>query len=322
MNLFSIVAGYDQRYRVLRTRLNVTDLLIDALLGTGVARSIEGELAQMMRHVHASLNEHKRQIREQQKPSLRVVGLTEDIRHEHVPHKPLVPVIAVDCPSGLNCDTGELDPLTIPAHITVTFAGPKRGHFRFPGASVCGELVVADIGISENMLEVSSILVEVATSEYVHDLLPERASDGHKGSFGRVLIAAGSEKYWGAPLLAARAAYRAGAGLVSLAIPGQIQPIIATKLPEAIFPHMSDDAVLTTDTADSLLQSADAYQAMLVGPGLDDADEFVFALLEAGDKNVALPPMVVDADALNALSHTTDWPAKLPPKSILTPSSG
>jgi NAD(P)H-hydrate epimerase len=97
-------------------------------------------------------------------------------------------VVAVDCPSGLNCDTGELDFLAFPAHLTVTFAGPKRGHFRFPGAAACGELVVADIGIAADSPEVAGVPVELATAGMAGSLFPKRPSDGHKGTFGTALI--------------------------------------------------------------------------------------------------------------------------------------
>ena len=82
------------------------------------------------------------------------------------PPMPAIPVVAVDCPSGLNCDTGALDELAFPADLTVTFAGPKRGHFMFPGAAACGELVVADIGISTDLPEVAAVKVELVTAVF------------------------------------------------------------------------------------------------------------------------------------------------------------
>ena len=166
MGLFHVTAEFDQRYRVLRTRLNITDMVIDGLLGTGVSRPITGDLAQLLKQVKAGIEE--RRAKSEERRSLHTLSTF---------HSPLSTlssplVIAVDCPSGLNCDTGQLDPLTLPAQLTVTFAGPKRGHFIFPGAAACGELVVADIGITEEMVQ--DVPLEVATAVTAQSLLPPR----------------------------------------------------------------------------------------------------------------------------------------------------
>ncbi len=315
MGLFVVEAGFDQRYRVLRTRLNITDLVIDALLGTGVTRPIGGQLAELMKQVKAVLTGRgaeglrgKGELISPAKP------FSPAPLH---PRPPAIPIVAVDCPSGLNCDTGTLDDLTLPAELTVTFAGPKRGHFIFPGAAACGELVVADIAISTDLPEVAAVNVELATAVYAQNHLPQRPIDGHKGTFGTALIAAGSSHYWGAPMLAGRAAYRVGAGLVALAVPEKIRATVASNLPEATYPPVPDADVFSAASL-SFLQETIAAKAMLVGPGLDDAREFVTALLAANN----LPPLVVDADGLNLLAQLPDWAAQLPPRTILTPHPG
>jgi NAD(P)H-hydrate epimerase len=232
-------------------------------------------------------------------------------------HSDPIPIVAVDCPSGLNCDTGALDELALPADLTVTFAGPKRGHFMFPGAAACGELVVADIAISTDLPDVAAVGVALATAVYTQNNLPQRPADGHKGTFGTALIVAGSGHYWGAPMLAGRAAYRVGAGLVALAVPENIRATVAVNLPEATYPPVSDFVVFSAASL-PFLQETVAAKSMLVGPGLDKAPEFMAALLAANN----LPPLVIDADGLNLLAQIPDWAEKLPPRTILTPHPG
>ncbi len=324
MGLEVLAAEYDQRFRVLRHRLRVTDIVIDALLGTGVSRPIDGSLAALMEQVMAGLIE--RRSRPTAEPGLISVAEMPPMDDEASPRaartRPVV--VAVDCPSGLNCDTGELDPLTMTADHTITFAGPKRGHFRFPGAAACGELIVADIGIDSGLPAVVAAPVELATSRLAHRLLPERPIDGHKGTFGTALIAAGSIRYWGAPALAARGALRSGVGLVTLAVPQRLRPALAGQFPEATYPAVTDTDVLGVSTANLLLASLESYQAILVGPGLGDAGSFLAALLDGlrAPETGRCPPLVVDADGLNLLAAMPEWSGKLPPNSILTPHPG
>ena len=135
------------------------------------------------------------------------------------------------------------------------------------------------------------------------------------------MIAAGSTRYWGAAVLAGRAAYRSGAGLVGLAVPCAIRSSLATQLPEATYPLIKENEVLGVDSAKSLLDELDLYQALLVGPGLYKAAPFLNSLLSV-DNVAALPPLVVDADGLNLLADLPDWPERLPENTVLTPHPG
>ena len=258
MGLEVLLADYDQRFRVLRHRLRVTDIVIDALLGTGVTRPIEGQLAAILEQVGAAIAERGRAAAPGQPPLLSVAAppaAPDDAPAWDDERPPRPVVVAVDCPSGLNCDSGALDPLAISADLTVTFAGPKRGHFRFPGAAACGELVVADIDIGPELPAVSGVALELATPDLARALLPPRPRDGHKGTFGTALIAAGSIRYWGAPALAARGAFRAGAGLVTLAVPQRLRPALAGQFPEATYPAITDTDTLGVATANLLRSS-------------------------------------------------------------------
>ncbi|MCP4357039.1 MAG: NAD(P)H-hydrate dehydratase [Chloroflexi bacterium] len=307
MGLFIVEASFDQRYRVLRTRLNSSHILIDALLGTGVSRPIGGNLAQLMQQLRVGWQDDKVTL-----PHYPITSLP----HHPPPSSPHPLItVAVDCPSGLNCDTGELDKLALPADLTVTFAGPKRGHFKFPGAAACGELVVADIGIAADLPAVQDVNVELMTAVKANHLLPPRPIDGHKGTFGKVLIAAGCDRYQGAPVLAARGAFRAGAGLVALAVPEVVRQSAVISLPEATYPEVADERVLSAKSAKMLLATIDQHDALLLGPGLGEAADFVTALLAAE----TLPPLLVDADGLNILAQMENWPSLLPPRTVLTP---
>jgi NAD(P)H-hydrate epimerase len=251
-------------------------------------------------------------------------------------------VLAVDVPSGLDCDSGAVDPATLPADSTVTFAFPKRGQFLFPAAAYLGELWVADIGIPPELA--SEIPIEVSTPSLVRSILPARPLNAHKGTFGKVMVVAGSPNYTGAAYLAASAAARAGAGLVTLGIADSLHPILASKLAETTFlllPH--DTGVLAPSAVRPLLEKLGDYDALLLGPGLgrdEKTQDFVAQLIgpEAGGKKGhlgfvepatpgtragrRLPPLVIDADGLNALSELPNWAHALPPLTVLTPHPG
>jgi NAD(P)H-hydrate epimerase len=178
----------------------------------------------------------------------------------------------------------------------------------------------------------------------IRALLPARPADAHKGTFGKAMLVAGSIYYSGAAALAAQAATRVGAGLVTLCLPRSIYGAVASKLTEVTYQPLPDDmGVLNTDAARVLAERIRDYQALLVGPGLSTEKEtvaFVRCLLdveppakkarlgfqastaEAEPARVALPPLVVDADALNALAEVDGWAERLPRLSILTPHPG
>lgn len=314
MGLPWIVMGDDADRQLLRTQLTRSDILLDALLGTGVTRPISGNLAILLQTVRDEIAHKQQLVVASTYSRLTSVG---DINGRFIPQTPFI--VAVDCPSGLHCDTGHLDPLAIAADLTVTFAGPKRGHFVFPGAAACGELLVADIDIATDLPDVARVKVELATAVTLQKLVPKRPRDGHKGTFGTTLIAAGSQHYFGAPLLAAMGAYRVGAGLVALAVPETIRATVAGQMPEATYPPISAENKLDAKSVQEMLTTAVHAKSILVGPGLDQAAEFMDTLLAHRDE---LPPMLVDADGLNLLAQMSDWSTRLPPQTILTPHPG
>jgi NAD(P)H-hydrate epimerase len=230
-------------------------------------------------------------------------------------------IIAVDLPSGVNADTGAVDAATVRADATVTFAYPKLGFFKFPVADMLGELLVADIGIPATLA--NEVSLNLATSDMVRSLLPARPRDGHKGTFGKAMIVSGASSYTGAPYLSATAAARVGAGLVTLATVPEVQRIVATTLHEPTYLLLrADDGAIAAEASEQILQRITDYDALLVGPGLGRAaptQQFVERLFSS---RVALPPLVVDADGLNALGAWSAWAERVPTNSVLTPHMG
>ena len=335
-----IWAEEDEELTALRKLAAEVEVIVDALLGTGVSRPIEGLLKEILSVVCEEVTR-----RRNERPSEPLL----------VPSAPtLAPpsnrpfVVAVDVPSGLNCDSGAVDPATLPADLTVTFGFPKRGQFRFPGAEAVGRLVVADIGIPPALAD--DVRLEAITPAMVQSLLPARPLGAHKGTFGRALIVAGSANYTGAAGLAGAAATRVGTGLVTLAVASSLHPILAAKVSETTFlllPH--DMGSLVPDALRILAEHLPNCQALLVGPGLGREREtvaFVHELLgvepggrrerigfrpavegkreeeEESTPQITLPPTVIDADGLNALAEAPRWWKRLPLGNVLTPHPG
>ena len=319
----------DEGFEALRGLLTGADAVVDALLGVGVDRPIGGTLKELLDAV--------RQTKDEQSAPRE---LAETVPSNSVAPAPLI--VAVDCPTGLDCDTGALDPAAVPADLTVTFAYPKLGLLRFPGAEAVGHIVVADIGIPPELAD--DVHLEMATAEQIQSWLPARPRSAHKGTFGRALIVAGSVNYVGAATLAGAGAKRVGTGLVTVALPMPIQPAVAASLAEATYlllPH--DLGVIASGAVPVLRDRYEDYDALLLGPGLTQEKEtvsFVHALLglepserrghigfvssatSEQSEGPELPPLVVDADGLNALAAADEWWKMLPPGTILTPHPG
>ncbi len=296
----------------LKQRLSGAHIVIDGLLGTGITLPLRGRVVEILKLVAQEM-EGRRFF-----------------------------LVAVDVPTGVEATTGAADAATPTADLSVTFAYPKRGQYLFPGAGYVGELVVADIGIPPNLAD--DVTVELLTRQHIAGLLPPRPMDAHKGTFGQALVVAGSANYTGAAYLAAAAATRVGAGLVTLALAGSLHPILASKLTEATYLLLPESlGALTPAGIDILTQRLPKYQALLLGPGLGQVEEtleFVYRLLGMEAKTshpigfrapapkrepesaAPLPPLVIDADGLNALARVKNWWTSLPEGSILTPHPG
>ncbi len=313
-------AEEDPDFERLRELILDADVTVDALLGTGASRPIEGALAELLAAVRQGMDQRRLEDsmaaddREPVEPTsahsaaqaLRPVADFDFLRLPAFGPASLPQVVAVDCPSGLNCDTGMLDPASLRADLTVTFAHPKIGHFVADGPTACGRLEVADIGTDSSLAE--DIAVQLATPEFVQALLPARPIDGHKGTFGRALVAAGSVNYTGAAHLAGAAAYRVGAGLVTLGVIPAIHSILAATSLETTWLILPEElGVIGPEAVKTLAEKAGDYDALLVGPGLTqekEAVQFVQRLLGIGERRRAAVGFVTGQTAATAHPET------------------
>ncbi len=294
-------------------------VLLDGLLGTGIKLPLKREVAEVLGQTQALMKKLKSE-----------------------PY-----VIAVDCPSGVDCETGEAAPECLAADLTVTMAAVKQGLLKLPAYQLVGNLQVVDIGLGDNSKALKSVHTEVADQDFVKALMPNRPAEAHKGTFGTALVVAGSINFTGAALLAGRAAYRIGAGLVTLAVPGPLHAALAGQFPEAtwvLLPH--ELGVISAGAAEVVTRNLERATALLVGPGFgleDTTGEFIENLLtgksvpkktssrigfvheekdRVEEQNRSLPPLVFDADGLKLLAKLKDWPKLLPAPAILTPHPG
>ena len=284
--------GMDTLLRLLRR----SRVVVDAVLGTGRSRPLSGGIKEAMLRLQASRSGGNR-------PQ----------------------VVALDLPTGVNADTGEVDSACPQADVTVALGRPKVGLLTFPGAAMVGKLEVADIGLPADLKEEQDIALELLAAAWVGQRLPTRPVDAHKGSFGHALVVAGSRNYVGAACLASLAAARVGAGLVTLASPVGVYQVAAGSLTEIIhLPLPEDDqGRIHPDGAGAILRSLHQYDALLVGCGLGRSQgtvEFMERLL-LNDSRSTLPT-VIDADGLNNMSSLPQWWSRLRGRAAVTPHPG
>ena len=281
----------DKNYKNLDSLLAKASCVIDALLGTGKMRPLEGVFKQALEKVNTAKQNKN------------------------------LSVIAVDLPSGMDADTGAIDPACPYADLTVTLAFPKAGLYKFPGAERAGKVIVADIGIDESMAD--SINIELLDEKWAAKTLPKRPLNSNKGTFGKVLIIAGSINYIGAACLACGGALRVGAGLVTLATAESLLPIIAAKVAESTYLPLPESrpGIISVEGAEIIYRQCSQYNVLLVGCGLGQNPatvEFVSCLFS----KKGLPPLIIDADGLNILARIPNWWKEIPDNTILTPHPG
>ncbi len=263
-------------------------LLVDALFGTGLSSAVRGHYAWAIDWINAS-------------------G---------------VPVLAVDIPSGVDATSGHLLGRAVRADMTVAFACPKLGQVVYPGAEFCGILTTADIGIPAALLAAAgddAVLVDGAAAV---SLLPARPATGHKGTFGHLLVVAGSAGKTGAAALTAEGGMRIGCGLVTLGCPASTQEILAVKLTEVMTTALAEvDGVLSLQAFDQLRLLWADKNALAIGPGIGLAEE-TCALVRRLVRECPLP-LVIDADGLNALGCRPEFLRQCSPlQAVLTPHPG
>jgi len=272
----------------LAQEIDGADLVIDALLGTGLSKPLKGNIGAWV----AKVNQSGRAV------------------------------LAVDLPTGVNADTGQVMGSAVRADLTVTFGAPKLGHFLGEGGALTGKLVVADIGIPEDVVVKHAGNVRLITPQIASLWLPDRPADSHKGSFGHVLVAGGSTGMTGAVALAATGALCTGAGLVTAAIPERHNPVMEKKLTEAMTLPLPETATggLSAAALEPLVEASMERSVTVFGPGLGQAEE-AFTLARAFVRQVD-GPLVLDADGLNAwVGHLEGFPTR-PVPTVVTPHPG
>jgi NAD(P)H-hydrate epimerase len=263
-----IVEVTERKTGAVAQALSRSHLVVDALLGTGLNREVRGVIAKIIPLVNQAD----------------------------------APVVAVDVPSGVNSDTGEVLGAAVRAMWTVTLGTPKRGLLLYPGAEFAGEIHVGDLGVPPSLVNRDDFHTNVTTPDLVRAWLPPRKPTAHKGDCGRVLIVGGSAGMLGAGLLAGRAALRAGAGLVTLGIPKSLNLAAKAALCEATTLPLpeSEWQTLNPTALAEILPLLPRMNALAIGPGLsrdEGAAEFARGLVRQ-----ARVPTVLDADGIIAFA--------------------
>jgi NAD(P)H-hydrate epimerase len=278
----------EQAWELHSSEISQCSLIVDAIFGTGLNSPLGGMLETIVADINAS-------------------G---------------VEVVAVDLPSGMSADTPDLIGDSIESSLTVTLGAPKLPLVLPPAEARAGDIVIADIGIPAEVIEsLPGPRIELLTRSALRELVTPRQADGHKGDFGHVLVVGGSTGKSGAPHLTGLGALRSGAGLVTVATPRSCQPIVASLAAEYMTVPLEETtaASIAVEALDRVLELEP--DVIAVGPGLGrhpSTADFVLALI---DRSSA--PLVLDADALNALAgHLTHLTAREGRTIVLTPHPG
>ncbi|HEV2425654.1 MAG TPA: NAD(P)H-hydrate dehydratase [Terriglobia bacterium] len=287
------IVASPEAWREVYPTLEGASLLVDALLGTGLTRPLQGFLVEVVRDLNRL--------------------------------SPAPAVVAVDLPSGLSADTGSVIGECIRADASVTFTAPKRAHVLPPACERVGEFVVHDIGTPRDAIESDdSVKLNLTTTADLAWIAKPRPPDSHKGNFGHVLVIAGSVGKTGAAAMSALAALRAGAGLVTVATPKSALPIVAARGLEfmtAPLPETESGNIALQALDDKLMEQLLAGKSLIaIGPGIGPAPEtaeFVRELVRETDL-----PMVIDADGLNGLAGSLKCLAGRGRIRVLTPHPG
>ena len=283
----SAVRPYTSKSQAL-PRAKESAVIIDALFGTGLSSEITGRYADAI----DCINEAGQ------------------------------PVLAVDVPSGLHADTGAILGRAVSATLTVTLGLPKLGLYLNQGINLAGDIRIVDIGIPPAYVDAVESRTSLITDSFVRTSLPVRKPSSHKGTYGHAGIIAGSVGKTGAAAMAAKAALRVGAGLVTVATPSSVNDILEAKLLEAMTAPMPETKARTFSRAafDRLTAFMSAKSAVAIGPGLSthhETVELVQALVKHLDR-----PAVLDADAINALTGRAALLTECKTPPILTPHPG
>lgn len=229
-------------------------------------------------------------------------------------------ILSVDIPSGVNGDNGQFTDTCVIADATATMCLPKRGNYLYPGREMCGDLFIVDIGVPYN--EVNKGFPHVLEYDDMLSTLPVRPPDGHKGTFGRVLVVAGARGFSGAAAMASISVLKTGAGLVRLAAPCGIMNALESKLLEVVKVPLAEtrEESIGRAAVTTLINNLENVDAVVIGPGITTHSETAECLLRFLPK--VKVPLIIDADALNILALNKRTFKKIRAPFILTPHPG
>jgi NAD(P)H-hydrate epimerase len=285
-----------------------SEILVDALLGTGVKGEVTGVVGELIELINA--------VRAKRGPLDSALSLPRG----HRGGRPLV--VAVDIPSGINSDTGEVCGRAVEADYTVTMGLPKLGLMVGEGIAHSGRVSVADLGYPADLVAQSDCAAELVEREWADSVMPARRLDANKGDFGRLAVIAGSVGMTGAAALCSMAALRMGAGLVTLGIPASLNDIMEVKVTEVMTLPLPEtrERTLSLDARDAALAFAHERDVVVMGPGLSrhpQTKALVADLVAAIER-----PLVLDADGINALEGDPSPLRARSAPTILTPHPG
>jgi ADP-dependent NAD(P)H-hydrate dehydratase / NAD(P)H-hydrate epimerase len=276
-----------QQMSMIFDSMQQVDLIVDALLGTGLDSEVRGLYGEAIHVINAFAG----------------------------------PVVAADLPSGLHSDTGQVMGAAVRADFTATFGLSKLGLETYPGMEYAGNVKVIDIGLPRSIVERKNIPYQVINEEDVSRFMPERAQTAHKGSFGHLVLVAGSAGKTGAALLCGAGALRGGAGLVTLATSRSLLPIYASAMRELMTAAVCPDGdMLGSDAAENILALTKKKAALIIGPGLGVSDELA-KLIETLISSSTIP-LVIDADGINNIAGNTELIKRAGQRLVLTPHPG
>ena len=275
--------------QALKSQIASADLIVDSIFGTGLRGGVHGFIGDVIECINA-------------------MGQ---------------PVVAIDLPSGLSADTGLAEGACIQATYTVTMGLPKRGNLIHPGATLTGQLEVADIGFPPSVIDAQNIQINWTQPSDAARWLPSRQTYSHKGTYGRVFVVAASTGMTGAAALTSAGALRVGAGLVTLGAPKSLNPILEVKLTEVMTLPLPEtvEGALALEAKSHIIDAVERNKSVLaIGPGLSQHPQTIKLVHSVIHETNT--PTVIDADGINALSKSKDMLSSLSPQTVLTPHPG
>ncbi len=264
------------------------DLIVDAMLGTGLSKPVTGFYKQIIEEINRS-------------------GVT---------------VASVDIPSGLSADTSQVIGTAVKAALTVTFACPKYAHILPPAEEYVGKLVVADISVPHRVIEEEGVRTNLINEELIRKIFPRRKANTHKGHYGHLLIIAGSEGKTGAACLAGEGALRIGTGLVTVATPRSCNPILEVKLTEVMTAALPEttDITISEKAIEPTHHLMEGKSALAIGPGLSLNSQTQYYIQQVVSTSTL--PTIIDADGLNAFAECPDKLKGNGKSLVITPHPG